>query len=173
MVAGSLTGSRELDELAIHDDVRFVPVDLTTPDGPARLVEAATEDGGGLDVLVNNVGAVRPRLQGFLEVTDDDWDWTFTINFLAAVRTMRAAIPHLTGRPGANIVTISSVNAFLPDPGSDRLQRSQGSPQQPVQVAVEGARPRHPRQHRQSRPGRAPTSGWVTRGSRPPSLEAT
>ena len=40
-----------------------------------------------------------------------------TINFLAAVRTMRAAIPAMSGRPGANIVTISSVNAFLPDPG--------------------------------------------------------
>jgi len=117
VVAGSLTGSAELDELAAHADVRFVSVDLTTPDGPARLVEAATEDGAGLDVLVNNVGAVRPRLGGFLEVTDEDWDWTLTINFLAAVRTMRAAIPHLAGRPGANIVTISSVNAFLPDPG--------------------------------------------------------
>ena len=34
-----------------------------------------------------------------------------------AARTMRAAIPHMAGRPGANIVTISSVNAFLPDPG--------------------------------------------------------
>jgi NAD(P)-dependent dehydrogenase (short-subunit alcohol dehydrogenase family) len=60
---------------------------------------------------------VRPRLNGFVEVTDADWDWALTINFLAAVRTMRAAIPQLAGRPGANIVTISSVNAFLPDPG--------------------------------------------------------
>jgi len=117
VVAGSLTGSAELDELATRADVRSVSVDLTTPDGPARLVEAATEDGAGLDVLVNNVGAVRPRLDGFLAVSDDDWEWTLTINFLAAVRTMRAAIPHLTGREGANIVTISSVNAFLPDPG--------------------------------------------------------
>ena len=117
VVAGSLTGSRELDELAARADVRSVLIDLTTPDGPAALIEAATEQGGGLDVLVNNVGAVRPRLHGFLDVTDADWDWTLTINFLAAVRTMRAAIPHLAGRPGANIVTISSVNAFLPDPG--------------------------------------------------------
>ena len=30
---------------------------------------------------------------------------------------MRAALPHLLERPGATIVTISSVNAFLPDPG--------------------------------------------------------
>ncbi len=117
VVAGSLRGSRELDELAGQADVRPVRVDLSTPEGPAALVEAATAEGGGLDVLVNNVGAVRPRLGGFLQVSDADWDQTLTINFLAAVRTMRAAIPHLTGREGANIVTISSVNAFLPDPG--------------------------------------------------------
>ncbi len=115
--AASMTGSRELDELAARADVRSVLADLSTPDGPAAIVEAATSDGDGLDVLVNNVGALRPRLDGFLEITDADWDWTLTINFLAAVRTMRAAIPHLAGRPGANIVTVSSVNAFLPDPG--------------------------------------------------------
>src|SRR4051812_25414663 len=117
VVAGSLTGSPELDELTSRADVRSVLTDLSTPDGPAALVEAATDQGNGLDVLVNNVGALRPRLSGFVEVTDADWEWTLTINFLAAVRTMRAAIPQLAGRPGANIVTISSVNAFLPDPG--------------------------------------------------------
>lgn len=41
-------------------------VNLTTPDGPTRLVEEATRTFGGLDVLVNNVGAVRPQLNGFL-----------------------------------------------------------------------------------------------------------
>jgi NAD(P)-dependent dehydrogenase (short-subunit alcohol dehydrogenase family) len=39
-----------------------------------------------------------------------------TINFFAAARTMRAALGHLATRSGASIVTISSVNAFLPDP---------------------------------------------------------
>jgi NAD(P)-dependent dehydrogenase (short-subunit alcohol dehydrogenase family) len=72
---------------------------------------------GGLDVLVNNVGAVRPRVDGFLALTDDDWDWALTINFLAAVRTTRAALPHLLDRAPSTIVTVSSVNAFLPDPG--------------------------------------------------------
>jgi NAD(P)-dependent dehydrogenase (short-subunit alcohol dehydrogenase family) len=60
---------------------------------------------------------VKPRLDGFLALTDADWDWGLTINFLAAVRTMRAAIPQMLDRPGAGIVTISSVNAVLPDPG--------------------------------------------------------
>ena len=40
-------------------------VDLSTADGPAELVASALAD-GPLDVLVNNVGAVTPRLDGFL-----------------------------------------------------------------------------------------------------------
>jgi NAD(P)-dependent dehydrogenase (short-subunit alcohol dehydrogenase family) len=117
VVAGALKGSAELDELAGAADVRPVSVDLTTPLGPDELVATAVTELGGIDVLVNNVGAVRPRLGGFVALTDEDWEWGLTINFLAAVRTMRAAVPHLTSRPGASIVTISSVNAFLPDPG--------------------------------------------------------
>jgi NAD(P)-dependent dehydrogenase (short-subunit alcohol dehydrogenase family) len=117
VVAGALNGSAELDALAASADVHPVSVDLTTPDGPAALVASAVEALGGLDILVNNVGAVRPRLEGFVALTDDDWEWALTINLMAAVRTMRAAIPHLDGRPGASIVTVSSVNAFLPDPG--------------------------------------------------------
>ena len=117
VVSGALTGSPELDALAAGGHVHPVAVDLTTPEGPGTLIETAVALAGGIDLLVNNVGAVRPRLKGFLAVSDEDWEWSWTINFLAAARTMRAAIPHLAGRAGASIVTISSVNAFLPDPG--------------------------------------------------------
>jgi NAD(P)-dependent dehydrogenase (short-subunit alcohol dehydrogenase family) len=116
VVAGALKGSAELDALAAQHKVRPVSIDLTTPDGPDELVRHAVQEFGGVDILINNVGAVRPRLNGFLALTDEDWDWGLTINFMAAVRTMRAALPHLVERPGAAIITISSVNAFLPDP---------------------------------------------------------
>jgi NAD(P)-dependent dehydrogenase (short-subunit alcohol dehydrogenase family) len=116
VAAGARAGSGELSELASRSPVHPVLVDLTTADGPSRLVEEATRTFGGLDILVNNVGAVRPRLDGFLALTDDDWEWVLTINFLAAVRTTRAALPHLLDRAPATIVTVSSVNAFLPDP---------------------------------------------------------
>jgi NAD(P)-dependent dehydrogenase (short-subunit alcohol dehydrogenase family) len=116
VVAGALKGSDELDVMADQKDVHPVLVDLTALDGPATLISEAVSRFDVIDVLVNNVGAVRPRLGGFLAVGDEDWDWAMTINFFAAVRTMRAALPHLITRGGASIVTISSVNAFLPDP---------------------------------------------------------
>ena len=116
VVAGARETTTELSDLAARTTIRPVPVDLTTADGPAQLVEEAISAYGGLDILVNNVGAVRPRTGGFLSVTDEDWLSAMTINFLAAVRTTRAALPHLIDRGNAIIVSINSVNARLPDP---------------------------------------------------------
>ena len=70
---------------------------------------------GGLDVLVNNVGAATPA-PADSSVTDEEWTASLAVNFLAAVRTTRAALPHLLERGAATIVTTCSVNAFLPDP---------------------------------------------------------
>jgi NAD(P)-dependent dehydrogenase (short-subunit alcohol dehydrogenase family) len=116
VVAGALKGSDELDLLAEKFEVDAVRLDLTEPSAPQRLVDRAISRHGALDLLVNNVGAVRPRPGGFLTVGDDAWQATFTINFLVAARCMRAALPHLVRRTSSCVVTVSSVNAFLPDP---------------------------------------------------------
>jgi NAD(P)-dependent dehydrogenase (short-subunit alcohol dehydrogenase family) len=116
VVAGARQPSDELSQLAKHYPVHFVPVDLGTADGPAHLVAEAVSNLGSLDILVNNVGAAHTRVNGFLSVTDQDWTESLTITFLAAVRTTRAALSHLLDRKGSTIVTICSVNSFLPDP---------------------------------------------------------
>jgi len=113
VVAGAREPSAEL--AALGDLVEYVEVDLATPEGATAVVDAATRL-GRLDILVNNVGAVRPRLDGFLAVDDEDWERTLTINFLSAARTTRAALPHLLERAPSTIVTVCSVNSFLPDP---------------------------------------------------------
>ncbi|HWC38324.1 MAG TPA: oxidoreductase [Acidimicrobiales bacterium] len=116
VAAGAREASPELSQLAQRSAVRPISADLSTREGPARLVEEAVRAFGGIDIVVNNVGAVRPHLKGFLSFSEDDWERSLTINFLAAVRTTRAAVPYLLERGRGTIVTISSVNAFLPDP---------------------------------------------------------
>jgi NAD(P)-dependent dehydrogenase (short-subunit alcohol dehydrogenase family) len=115
-----VAGAREFGEADLQPDartrVRRVAVDLSTPDGPNQLVHQAVSTFGGLDIVVNNVGGVRPRLGGFGSLTDDDWNWSWNINFLSAVRATRAALPHLLERKAGSIVTVCSVNASLPDP---------------------------------------------------------
>jgi NAD(P)-dependent dehydrogenase (short-subunit alcohol dehydrogenase family) len=116
VIAGARDAGGELGALASRESVHAVSVDLSTPDGPAALV-AHAEEFGGLDILVNNVGAVAVRLGGFASVTDDQWLSSLNLNFMAAVRTTRAALTPMLKRGAGSIVTVSSVNAFLPDPG--------------------------------------------------------
>src|SRR3954453_831775 len=115
VVAGARHSSVELDRLVAAGSVEFVPADLSTRGGPAALVDAALA-GGPLDGVVNNAGAVKPRLAGFGAISDDDWAATFELTLFAAGGTTRAALPGMIERGSGTIVTVCSVNAFLPDP---------------------------------------------------------
>ena len=83
--------------------------DVTTADAPARIVRAAVDAFGGVDVLVNAAGVIAT---GALEATSDDtWDQLMAINARAPFRLMREAAPHLVARKGS-VVNVSSVNGL-------------------------------------------------------------
>jgi NAD(P)-dependent dehydrogenase (short-subunit alcohol dehydrogenase family) len=77
-----VSGSRTTDNLDGLERVTAVPVDLVAADGPALLMQRAVEAHGRLDVLVNNVGAVRIRTEGFLGTSDEE----FLVTMLASGR---------------------------------------------------------------------------------------
>jgi NAD(P)-dependent dehydrogenase (short-subunit alcohol dehydrogenase family) len=79
-----VAGSRTIDNLDGLDGVTPVEVDLTEADAPAALVRRATEEFGRLDVLVNNVGATRLRVDGFLATSDDAFEWAMQVNFFGS-----------------------------------------------------------------------------------------
>jgi NAD(P)-dependent dehydrogenase (short-subunit alcohol dehydrogenase family) len=114
-----VAGARTIDSLKDLDRVTGVAVDLASPDGPGQFVARAVEAHGRIDVLVNNVGAVRLRLGGFLETSDDEFAWAMQLNFFAALRATRAAITAMLKTGGGAIVNVASVNAFFqPDSGT-------------------------------------------------------
>ncbi|OBB89121.1 3-oxoacyl-ACP reductase [Mycobacterium colombiense] len=113
VVTGSRSVSAELAELVEGGAVEAVAVDLAEPSGPARLIEAA---GDRLDILVNNVGFAASRLDGFLGITDEMWEHTLDLDFMAGVRAIRAAIPAMLANGRGVIVNVGSVNARLPLP---------------------------------------------------------
>ena len=60
----------------------------------------------GLDVLVNNVGYANPK--PFMDITDEDWERTFQLNFMSAVRVTRRLLPVLRAKDNAAIVNNAS-----------------------------------------------------------------
>jgi NAD(P)-dependent dehydrogenase (short-subunit alcohol dehydrogenase family) len=113
-----VAGARHVDALEGIAGVTAVAVDLADPDGPARLIAAAIELHGRVDVLVNNVGAARVRLDGFLSLSDEDFDGSLQLNFYAALRATRAAVEDMVKRRRGAVVNVASVNSFFePDGG--------------------------------------------------------
>ena len=111
--ADVVAGARTVDSLTELDGVTAFEVDLARPGGPEALVAHALDRHGRIDVLVNNVGRVRLRLDGFLATTDADFESSLQINFLAAVRATRAAVAAMLPQTEGAIVNVVSINAFF------------------------------------------------------------
>jgi NAD(P)-dependent dehydrogenase (short-subunit alcohol dehydrogenase family) len=94
---------------AAGSETHVVAADVTADDTPARVVAAAMERFGSIDVLVNAAGIIGTAAT---DATPDDlYDRMFAINVRAPFRMMREAFPHLKARRG-NVVNISSVNGL-------------------------------------------------------------
>ena len=108
-----VAGARSAGGLAGLDDVTAVEVDLAAPGGPEQLVARAVEAHGRVDVLVNNVGGVKLRTEGFLSLGDADFEASLQLNFFSALRATRAAVADMLPRGEGTIVSVASVNAFF------------------------------------------------------------
>jgi NAD(P)-dependent dehydrogenase (short-subunit alcohol dehydrogenase family) len=108
-----VAGSRTTENLDGLDGVIAVPVDLAAADGPSMLVQRAIDEHGRLDVLVNNVGAVRIRVDGFLATGDEEFEWALRMNFFTGLRATRAALGPMLEQGSGSIVNVASVNSFF------------------------------------------------------------
>jgi NAD(P)-dependent dehydrogenase (short-subunit alcohol dehydrogenase family) len=115
VVAASLTEHEGLNQLAARFSVLPVMVDMAAADGPQHVVDQAVSHFGRVDILVNNVGAVKFHSGGFLSISDDDWQRTLALNLITTVRTTRAALPVMVAQGSGVIVNVSSVWARLPE----------------------------------------------------------
>jgi NAD(P)-dependent dehydrogenase (short-subunit alcohol dehydrogenase family) len=110
--------ARTTDTLEGIEGVTPVAIDLADPAGPAQLVRRAMDDSGRVDVLVNNVGGVRLRLDGFLALDDAAFQWALDLNFFTTLRATRAALVPMVDQGRGAIVNIDSVNAFFQPDGA-------------------------------------------------------
>jgi NAD(P)-dependent dehydrogenase (short-subunit alcohol dehydrogenase family) len=108
-----VAGSRSTDNLDSLDRVTAVPVDLASADGPSLLVEKAIDQYGKVDVLVNNVGGVRIRVDGFLATSDEQFEWALKMNFFTGLRATRAVLGPMLEQASGSIVNVASVNSFF------------------------------------------------------------
>ncbi|MFZ1082736.1 MAG: glucose 1-dehydrogenase [Candidatus Kryptoniota bacterium] len=89
-----------------HGTVITITGDVTREADRLKLIKAALDSFGGIDILVNAAGIIS---NGTIEnTTESQWDEMFDINLRSVFRMMQLAMPHLIKQKG-NIVNVSSV----------------------------------------------------------------
>ena len=123
----------------LGDAARFVPADVTNEAELGTVMTTAVEEFGGLDVLVNNAGVGGG--EGSIEhCAPEIFDRTVAVNLRAVWLGMRLAFPHMRGRGGGSIVSLSSVSALVAMQGQGAYGASKAAVLQLTRVAaIEGA----------------------------------
>lgn len=107
-LAKELAGSEE-KAIALQTDV--------TQSGQVRkLVEAAVEKYGRIDVMINNAGLMPHSPLDRLKI--DDWDRMIDVNIKGVLYGIAAALPYMQQQKSGHIINVSSVAGHKVRPGS-------------------------------------------------------
>lgn len=103
-------------ELVQQDGVRASRhvIDVADRNAVAQLPEIVAAEHNGVDVLVNNAGVAVGGM--FEQVSDEDFEWLFEINFWGVVRMTRAFLPLLRASDDARVVNLSSIFGVVAPP---------------------------------------------------------
>jgi NAD(P)-dependent dehydrogenase (short-subunit alcohol dehydrogenase family) len=94
-------------------DIVPVTANLAEAGTCPRVVQAALDAFGRLDVLFNNAGVGTMVVGGTVETIDlDHWDLAQDVNVRAMYLVSRAAVPAMRAVGGGSIINTSSVSAF-------------------------------------------------------------
>lgn len=107
----------EVANRIVQSGGKAIPVlaDITKQEDVDRMVGAAVEAFGGIDILINNA-AVRIT-RSFTELTFDVWEKMRAVALDGAFRMSMACAPSMIERGGGSVVGIHGLNSYLAAPG--------------------------------------------------------
>uniref|UniRef100_A0A8H7KEY1 Uncharacterized protein n=1 Tax=Bionectria ochroleuca TaxID=29856 RepID=A0A8H7KEY1_BIOOC len=116
-----------LEDLNAKGRAVAVEADLSTPEGPQTLADAAAKAFGKIDILVNSAGINRPTP---LDDPDDEkvnktWHDVFNLNARGTFFLTRAVLKHLS-RKNSRIINIGSSISRCPAPDSSIYAGTKG-----------------------------------------------
>ena len=121
-----LSDCPEVAKLVAGGKAHYVPADIPRPGEAERLVSAAWDALGGLDVLVNNVGTFREP--AFADLTRRDFDFIFGLNVWAGLAATQEFVRR--GRAagsGGRILFTTSLNGSRSEPAHTLYDASKGA----------------------------------------------
>lgn len=90
----------------------FVHHDVADEKGWQRVVQTSAAHFGPVNVLINNAGIIGP-LQGFLDLTGEEFLRVCAVNQLGVFLGIQAVLPSMIAQGGGSIVNISSIAGMI------------------------------------------------------------
>ena len=113
----SIASSHLADELTGSGGKALaVATDVTDGDQVKRLVDAAVQTYGRIDVMINNAGLMPHSPLERLKI--DDWDRMIDVNIKGVLYGIAAALPYMKQQKAGHIINVSSVAGHKVGPGS-------------------------------------------------------
>lgn len=117
-----MLGARRVERLdALAEELRqggakvdYRRLDVTRQDDVARFADAARQQFGQIDVIVNNAGVMPLSPMASLKV--DEWDRMIDVNIKGVLYGIAAVLPEMTSRGSGHIVNIASIGALSVSP---------------------------------------------------------
>ena len=121
--ASVVLGARRIDRLKVLADelsrrggkALAVPTDVVQCDQVKRLVEAAVQTYGRIDVMINNAGLMPQALLERLKI--DEWNRMIDVNIKGVLYGIAAALPHMKQQKAGHFINVSSVAGHRVGPG--------------------------------------------------------
>jgi glucose 1-dehydrogenase len=121
-----LSDCPEVADLLSGGIAHYVPADISQPDEPERLVAAAWDALGGIDVLVNNVGTFREP--AFLDLTRRDFDLIFGLNVWSALAATKELVRLArNAQTAGRVIFTTSLNGSRSEPAHTLYDASKGA----------------------------------------------
>jgi NADP-dependent 3-hydroxy acid dehydrogenase YdfG len=93
-----------------------VTTDVTHRDQVKKLVDAAVQACGRIDVMINNAGLMPQSLLEHLKI--DEWDRMIDVNIKGVLYGIAAALPYMQKQKAGHIINVSSVAGHRVGPGT-------------------------------------------------------